>query len=117
MAFGLVSSPADTETTGAISFILKLATMIVDRDALTGQLQELVDAIKEYKALRAEIEEREHEVLQREKKAAAQEQALAKRLEAVVEREDAAQALQARVEKQRAEFAELRAQVRKSLAA
>jgi hypothetical protein len=52
-----------------VDFILQLAQMITNRDEVTAQLRELTDAIKEYKAVRAEIEQREQQVLHREQQA------------------------------------------------
>jgi hypothetical protein len=115
--FGNVSVPLDARTVSAVDFILHLAQLITNRDEVAASIKELAAQIKEARAVGAEIERREQQVLHREQQAAAHEQALAKREQGIVEREDAAHALQHRVEKQRAEFAELRAQVRKSLAA
>jgi hypothetical protein len=114
---GNVTAPMDPATTSATQFILKLAMMIVDRDALTGQLQELVDAIKEYKALRAEIEEREQAVLNREKQAVAHEEALAKRAADLDERELVAEGQLRRAEDAKAQFAAMRAELKQKLAA
>jgi hypothetical protein len=88
-----------------------------DRKRLTEQLRQLHEALKRIEAGRAALTAHERQLLDKEKQIAAAEAALAKREEAVIDKELRAQALLHRAEDAKAQLDELKAEVRKNLAA
>ena len=103
MAFGLGSS-VDSGTVGGAQFIISLAQMITDREAVAAQLRELAEALKKVAAARTELSRVEAQLLHRENQAAAAEAALDKRSADVAERERQAQFQLQRAEEAKAEL-------------
>jgi septal ring factor EnvC (AmiA/AmiB activator) len=111
------TSATDAGAVGAAQFLLNLANLLVDREAVAAQLWELAEVMKQHLAVRADIERREQAVSHREREATQLAQALAKREADVGERERQLTHATARVEEQRAEIAALKADLRQAWAA
>jgi hypothetical protein len=107
----------DARTTSAADFILTIAMLITNRDEVAASIKESVDKIKEARAVGAELERREHEVLQRERACEAAEKALAKRSADVTERENQAEFQMHRLIEERDAFTALKRNLKQSLAA
>jgi hypothetical protein len=110
--FGGVSVAADTGAVEGVRFLISLAQMLTDREAVAAQLRELGDAAKQHNATLAEIGKREEAVTHREQQAAKHEQALSSRLADVVERERQATATMQRAEEKIGELIAMKAEMK-----
>src|SRR5262249_24365857 len=92
-------------------FVLDLYELVTDKEAVTSQIKQWLEARNKLEISRAEAVKAEQAVARREKQAAAHEEALAKREEAVAEQEQQVQAMQMRAEQGLAELAALEAEL------
>jgi hypothetical protein len=120
MAFGLGGSvTADTGALRGVQTLLNIVNLLSDpqREALAADLRAWAEARNGLEIARAEAVKAEQAVAHRERQAAKHEEVLQKREADLDQREQQVRAAAQHLEQQRAEFAELRAEVRKSLAA
>jgi hypothetical protein len=117
MAFGLGSVTADAGAVSGAQFIISLAQMITDREAVAAQIKEWIEERGKAEHALAELKKREQQMLHREQQATKQEEALQKREADVGERERQLTHATTRLEEQRAEFAALKADLHRAWAA
>jgi hypothetical protein len=110
--FGGVSVAADTGALEGVRFLISLAQLITDRDAVAAQLRELGDAAKQHNAALEELKKREQQVLHREQQATKTAEALAKREAAVAEQEQKAQLERQRAEEKVGELTAMKAEMK-----
>jgi hypothetical protein len=116
--FGTLSSTgAPDQATRDVRMVLDIISLLTDREATAADIRAWLEAGKQLDVARKAHDQREAQLLHRERACEAAEKALAKRTADVVDREQQAKFQMQRVEQAKAEIAELKADLRKAWAA
>ena len=115
--FGMTTTTGDQAAHSDARFLIELAKLMVDPQAVSARLEKLHEEGKRIEAARAAHDQRERVLQDREARVSKRESQAAEAESRAEERERTAQRAAARAEEQKAELAALKAEVRKNLQA
>jgi uncharacterized protein (DUF3084 family) len=110
-----LSVNTDTSTLESVRFLINAVNLLTDRKAVAEQLQELVDQMAKYNRVRAELEQREHNLVAREKSVQAVADGLDRKRRLADEREQALAHREQLLAQQQKAFDAVRAEARRKL--